>query len=205
MLEIKFGYSWEYKGKRGKETLFHTAIGNFVTELRNWAPAFRMIAQEVFEPFVARQFSSQGEEGGTSWQTLAPSTIHQKGSDRILYRDGMLEGSFRSGGPDHVEEIDRQSLRWGSLTPYALFHQTGTGKGFQQTSVLIGPGTGRGVAMRKILVMTEAMKRRMRSYMVGRLSQIARAEGYSIAQSAGMEDVGPLQARQIGQNMLGLT
>lgn len=201
MLEIKFGYEWNYKGHKGRETLFHTAIGNFLTALRDWAPAFRLIAHDIFEPFVERRFSSEGE--GT-WQTLAPATFRRKGDSRILSESGALRSSFQSGGGDHVEEITRQSLRWGSSKPYVLFPQTGTGKGFQRPSVLVGPGTGRGMAMRKILVMDEPMKRRIRSTMVGRLAQLARQEGYRINQSLDGGGISPLEARKMGNRSFGL-
>jgi hypothetical protein len=76
MLELNFGLSWNYKGKRGGAALFGTAIDSFQAELRDWAPAFRQIAAEVFAPFVERQFESGGAEGGSGsgdvpWQELA--------------------------------------------------------------------------------------------------------------------------------------
>ncbi len=201
MLEIKFGYNWEYKGHRGKETLFPTAIGSFITAMRDWAPAFRLIAEEVFEPLVRRQFETFGAAFGAPWQKLADSTIARKGSSMILSDTGHLEDSFRKGGSEHVEDITGQTLRWGSTVPYALFHQTGTGKGFQRTSVLTGPGTGRGMAMRKILSLSAEQIKRMRSVFVGRLAQIARIEGY---RAFGAVAGDPLLARRMGQRVLGL-
>jgi hypothetical protein len=61
-----------------------------------------------------------------------------------------------------------------------MFHQTGTGKGFEQTRVAMGEGTGRGMPMRRILVLTEPVKRQMRGIMMARLQQIARQEGYRV-------------------------
>lgn len=193
MLEVKFALNWNYKGQRGKETLFHTAVGSFMTAMRDWAPAFRAMVDEVLEPGVEEQFSTAGH--GT-WASLAPETVKQKGHDTILFDTGRLFRSFQRGGADHVEEIDRQSLRWGSRVPHALFHQTGTGSGFQQ----VAKSPGRGMPMRKILELSNAQKRTMRSILVQRLATIARREGFRVTGSGG----DPLQARQIGQRMLGL-
>jgi phage gpG-like protein len=200
MLELKLGYSWNYQGRRGGETLFHTAIGNLATELRDWSPAFRLIAHDVLEYYTLEMFRTAGRG---EWQTLAPSTFKRKGNPAILRETGALEASFTEAGAGHVEEITREKLIWGSLVPYALFHQTGTGKGFQKPAVAVGPGTGRGMPMRKILALTDAMKRKMRSALVGRLAQLARQTGFAVAQAADAA-VDPLRARMIGQEMLGL-
>lgn len=194
MLDVNFKLSWSYKGQVGSETLFHTAIGNFTTALRDWSPAFRAMVTDVLEPAVIEQFETAGH--GT-WAELAPSTIKRKGHDTILFETGGLYRSFLTGGADHVEEITRDQLRWGSSLARALFHQTGTGSGFQQAF----KGPGRGVPMRKILQFTDGMRRALRSVLVGHLATIARREGYAIGK--GM-DLDPLSARMIGASMLGI-
>lgn len=193
MLELNLKTSWDYKGQRGNETHFHTAIGNFVTAMRDWAPAFRVMAAEVLAPSVQAQFDTHGH--GT-WAQLAPSTIARKGNSIILIESGRLMGSFRKGGEGHVEDIDRQSMRWGTRVPHALFHQTGTGANFQQSV-----RSGRGLPMRKILNLSSGERRTMRSIMVQRLATIARREGFGI--SGGLE-LDPLAARQLGESVLGL-
>lgn len=194
MLDVTFKLEWNYNGQRGKETLFHTAIGNFVSSLRDWAPAFRAIAHDVLEPTVMEQFETAGHG---NWAPLAPSTIKQKGHDTVLFRSGAMYRSFQSGGLNHVEEISRDKMTWGSTDPKALFHQTGTGSGFQ----LPVKGPGRGMPMRKILQLSEETKRLMRSILVRRLATIARREGYAVGK--GM-DLDPLQARQLGAGILGI-
>ncbi len=196
MLDVKFDLTWNYKGQRGKQTLFHTAIGNFMTALRDWSPAFRAMVEEVLQPGTEEHFLTAGN--GT-WAALAPSTVQRKGHDTILFDSGALFRSFQKGGADHVEEISRDRLRWGSRRPYALFHQTGTGAGFQ--SIFKAPGA-RGMPMRTILSLTELNKRAMRSMLVRQLAQIARREGYAVMSS--QTDVDPLAARSGGSAMLGL-
>lgn len=199
MLEMNLQLNWNYHGKKGKEILFHEAVGSLMTGMRDWSPGFRAMVEEVLEPAVDSQFQSQG--GINPWQALAESTAKSKGSPFILVGDGRLWNSFRRGHPDHVEEITRSSLSWGTRVPYALFHQTGTGKGFQQTSVQTGAGTGRGMPMRKILEFTSPMKRELRSIMVQRLATIARREGFAVTGNSALD---PLTARRLGQKLLGL-
>jgi hypothetical protein len=115
----------------------------------------------------------------------------------ILIGSGELMGSFLAGSPAHVEQIDRQSIKWGSRIPHALFHQTGTGTGFQRRV----KGSGRGMPMRKIIDLNAAAKRAMRSVMVQRMSTIARREGFGISTGLGLD---PLAARMVGLSALGL-
>lgn len=194
MLDVKFGLTWSYQGKKGSETLFHIAVGSFATSLRDWGPAFQAMASEVLEPGVMAQFETMGH--GT-WAELAPSTIKQKGHDTILFRTGAMYRSFQSGGQDHVEEITRKRMLWGSSDPKALFHQTGTLSGFQQ----MVKGPGRGVPMRKLLTLDSEQKRRMRSILVQRLATIARREGFAMGKGL---DLDPLSARQLGSSLLGI-
>lgn len=201
VLELQLKTSWSYKGQRGNETFFHTAIGNFMTAMRDWAPGFRAMADEVLEPEVRKTFETAGYG---EWTDLAESTIRNKerrglwgGRLGILTDSGYMAKSFTLGGSDHVEEINRQSMRWGSRVPHALFHQTGTGSGFGRQV----KGSGRGLPMRKIINLPKMAKRAMRSIMVRRLATIARREGFGIG-SGISPDV--LTARRIGQIALGL-
>ncbi len=194
MFDFRFALSWNYKGQKGKETLFHTAIGNTQTSLKNWAPAFKRMITEVLEPAVDEQFATEGH--GT-WAELAPSTIKRKGNAAILIDTGVMLGSFHVGGESHYQDIQPQSMRWGSLLARALFHQTGTLAGFQQRQKAGGPG----VPMRKILELNFDQKSAMRSIMVSLLATIARREGFGVS---GGSITDPLSARQLGQRLLGL-
>jgi len=194
MLEVNFQLQWNYKGQKGKETLFHTAIGNFITAMSDWSPAFEAIAQGVLEPAVDEQFLTAGHG---EWTALALSTIKRKGHDTILFFTGKMYRSFQKGGTDHVEEITRESLRWGSSNLISLFQHTGTGSGFQMQ--VKGPGPG--IPMRKIIDLGEDKKRLMRSIFVRQLAAISRRAGFRILGS--QTDVDPMTARMAGMKMLG--
>jgi phage gpG-like protein len=196
MLDVKFSLGWEYKGQRGTETLFHTAIGSVAASLRDWGPAFRAMATDILEPAVDEQFTTGGHG---EWAPLAPSTIRAKGHDTMEFDSGRLFRSFREGGADHVQDVSRERMLWGSAVPYGVFQQTGTGSGFQQSR----KGPGRGMPMRKILALTQANKRAMRSVLVRQLATIARREGFAIAGEHGLE-LDALSARKLGSMSLGL-
>jgi phage gpG-like protein len=172
-MEFQFNWSWNYKGRTGKEVFFHTAIGDFQAGLKDWAPAFRGMVEEVLEPTVMEQFATSGHG---EWAELAPSTIRYKGHARILSDTGRLESSFQRGGGEHVEEIGRTTLVWGSRVPYGIFHQTGTGSGFGRRQ----KGPGRGMPQRKILELSETAKRRMRSLIVQHVATLARRIGFAV-------------------------
>lgn len=208
--QFKFELNWVYGEHKGKDVLANFVISRFDKAIGNWAPAFRFIADDILESIVERQFESEGGAGGTKWQELAPSTLASRSGHGItrtsentfiLHHSGQLERSFRKGETDHREDISAKKLVWGSDVPYALFHQTGTGKGFNQARVATGPGTGRGMAMRKILDITPEAHADIERTLLGRGAQIARMAGFSVTGRGAT----PLEARQIGEAMLGNT
>jgi hypothetical protein len=155
-----------------------------------------MVSEEL-EPAVEEQFATQGH--GT-WADLAPSTIERKKRlgfplDKLI-ETGAMRGSFHQSDPFNFTEITRDRLRWGSRLQRSMFHQTGTGSGFQQRQ----KGAGRGMPMRKIIELSEQRKRALRSILVRHLAQIARREGFAILGS----DQTPMSARRAGQIALGL-
>jgi len=205
---LDFGLKWQYQGrtgeiKSGQESLFHRAFVNLRRELMDWSPAFEIIAEDILTPFMSEQFVDQGTPGGMTWQQLAPSTIQARGGSDypILINTGFLLRSFTEKGGHHHQEITPKKLVWGSDVPYSIFHQTGTLKGFQRATVPTGPGTGRGMPMRKILAFPDALKHRMASTMRGRITQVARQIGFRIA---GREGIDAGEARRIGNIALGL-
>ena len=170
---------WNASSGQGAEAVFDRSLGALEARLRDWAPAFRAIADDVLAPFVERQFTSAGAEGGTPWQELV--LRQRRGQARLrqgtmLQRTGRMAASFIAGAADHVEAISGTKLIWGSQVPYAIFHQTGAGKGFGQERVATGPGTGRGMVMRRILTLTEPMRGSMRDAMMARLAEIVASE-----------------------------
>jgi hypothetical protein len=125
MAILNFNIGWDYKGKKGTYTVWDEG---FKRHMGDWTRVWRRLISEVLMPFVVRQFRSQGGEGRRQWAELAPTTLKRRLYPRkpILQQTGMLQMSF-VGGPDHVEEVDAKRMKWGSESPYALFHQTGTG------------------------------------------------------------------------------
>jgi phage gpG-like protein len=193
-----FRLRWNYKGRTGGEALFQRAFMDFKEGIGDFGPAFRLIAEDILEPVVEQNFRQ--ERGELTWQELAPSTVAQRGSEHPILRiSGFLQKSFRKGEAAHREEITPRKLIWGSDVPYALFHQTGTGKGFGRDRIATGPGTGRGMPRRKELYLTGRMKRMMANTMIGRMGQIARVIGFKVLGSRG---VSPLEARMVGEQIL---
>ena len=205
---LDFRLKWQYQGrtgeiKAGQESLFHRAFVNLRHEMMDWSPAFEIIAEDVLTPFVEQQFEKEGAAGGLRWAELAPATLEAREypGRTILYQSGALLRSFVEKGGEHEETITPKKLLWGSRVPYSLFHQTGTGKGFQRASgVPTGVGTGRGMPMRKILSFTDKMKQKMARTMTGRIAQVARQIGFRVAG----RDVDAGEARRIGNIALGL-
>jgi phage gpG-like protein len=124
-------------------------------------------AAEIIRSDVIAQFQSGGIP---SWKPLATSTIRQKraagyprhnqkgeevqslkqngvfGPENILIRSGALFSSWtQKQDPDHIEEIDGDTLTFGSSLDYAAYHQTGSGRGLPARPITITED-----AMRKI-------------------------------------------------------
>lgn len=150
----------------------------FEQSLADHTPALAAIAGDIRE-MIEEQFATEGRAGGTPWAPLAPSTRRRRRSaSSILDSTGALSDSLRTfGAPGHVEEMTGASLALGTNLGYALFHQTGAGIGFGQTSVppqpaqrgkksgglgrrSLGTGRGRALPMRPLMVMTQARSER---------------------------------------------
>lgn len=78
-----------------------------------------------------RQFDSQGVYGSAGWAPLAASTLARKqreGLDpRILHETHRLRDSLTErGNPEELAISRRDGADFGSLVPYARYHQGGT-------------------------------------------------------------------------------
>ncbi len=144
---------------------FERGLQIFAGTLADPSPALATVADDLRE--MARdQFATEGAAGGTPWAEAAPSTSHRGAGRGLLYRTGALFFSLTDpGATGHVEELDEDSLVFGSSLPYAMFHQTGTGIGFGQERVpahprarrgISGVGRGRALPMRPLLVIGQA-------------------------------------------------
>jgi len=216
MLDFKFGLQWQYGEKKGSFTLIHRP---FLEALRDWSPAFVMVAEDVLEPYVKQAFQTEGASEGTNWKELAPSTVKRRGSAHpILHVSGRLEESFEKGGSDHIEDIGPKTLTWGSRVGYALFQQFGTGgrvnfraagarkviaattKAARQYAE--SQGLTNGLVPRPMLVWSKMLSNEITSRMLGYGALIARRVGYKILGRPGEGPVSPIEARQVGMQML---
>jgi hypothetical protein len=213
---ISLEEQWSYKGKTGGEALFDSMIIDTENVLGDFGPVFRLIADDIFEPDTLRRFAEEGADIG-GWQELAESTLKaregrkgRKGTAMggliaalgfgmpILVESGALMESFQAGMTDHVERIEKKQMEWGSANPIALFHQTGTGKGFAKTRVETGPGTGRGMAMRKMITITEEEREVIRQKLVGHLSlELTRAGARIARRTMGPGEAAGLSATEL--------
>lgn len=141
-------------------------LRNFQASLADSSPALTAVADDLRE-MIAAQFATEGAAGGTPWAPLADSTLRKSRNARagILDVTGALLGSLTdAGAPGNVQEVDGQQLIFGSSLPYATFHQTGTGLGLGQSQLSgiarksrkgTGPGRGRALPMRPLIVMSD--------------------------------------------------
>lgn len=219
-LDFQFGMHWEYGEKKGEFVLVHRS---FIDGINDWSPGLTLVADDVLEPYVIGGFRSEGRSEGVTWKDLAPSTVRARhGSAHPILQfpgSGHLMHSFEKGGEDHVEDITPRKLVWGSNVPYALFHQFGTSgkvnfraagarKVITKTTKAareLAKSQGRvgGLVPRPMIVyskfLADDITSKMRSYAL----LIARKVGYRVASRPGEEPVSPLEARKIGQQILG--
>lgn len=187
-MEFSFRTFWDYKGKRGSSALWHEA---FTRSISDWRTAFERIVNQVLNPYIQAQFSTQGAISGEPWAPLAESTVKRRGSaGPILTLTGALKESFQT------QILTERSLVWGSDVSYGIFHQTGTGKGFDQRSVPTGSGTGRGMARRPPLDFSpnDPRSAAMQRIIMAEGAQRARAAGFRV----GGRGTTPAEAVQIG-------
>lgn len=132
------------------------ALEAFESSLADNSPALQLIADD-FRELIAEQFATEGAAGGTPWAALAPSTLRgrRSGSSILNSTGALLASLIDSGAAGHIEESDGQSLTLGSRLSYAMFHQTGAGRGFGQSSITPGRGKGRGLPMRPLIVLSD--------------------------------------------------
>jgi phage gpG-like protein len=154
-------------------------IARFADGVADYRPIWGVITDDFYAQ-VRAQFSSEGAEGGDRWQQLSEEYAgwkekHFPGKP-ILQRTGDLMESLtnpNSANAVHIEE--RKTLTLGSRVPYAIYHQTGTGK----------------MAARPEIQLTDAFRRAAMKNIQVYLVQIATQSGFR----AGL---GPLEATTLG-------
>lgn len=91
--------------------------------------AWEKIVSEVLRPAMEQQFATEGAHLDVPWAELLPETVRRRrgSAHPILQRTGALAESFIEGS-EHLEEINPDSLEWGSVNRAAPFHQMGTAR-----------------------------------------------------------------------------
>jgi len=104
-----------------------------VAKLRDLRTTWPLVAT-VFHKSMRQQFSSQGAYGSGSWAPLSPAYGAWKERKHpglpIMELSGRLGDSLMDafGNADSTYEATEDTLRIGTKTPYARFHQYGTGR-----------------------------------------------------------------------------
>lgn len=106
-------------------------LGRVEHKVDNWEPVWPEVAQHLARG-AKRQFDSHGTYGSGGWEELAASTLARKRAlgqpPDILRATGRLEDSLTvEDHPEHLQIVNKDSLWWGTLVPYAKYHQQGKG------------------------------------------------------------------------------
>jgi phage gpG-like protein len=111
-------------------------------------------------------FASQGARIGQNWKPLSPAYAKWKAvkypGQPILRASDRMFGSLLGANGEAVEDVQRQSLAYGTRTPYAKYHQRGTPR----------------MAQRRFLAMTEADRREIKNLIRLHLNNQARLGGF---------------------------
>jgi phage gpG-like protein len=106
-------------------------LGRVKNNIENWEPVWPDVAKHLARG-AKRQFDSHGVYGSGGWDELAPSTLKRKQAlgqpSDILRATGRLEDSLTiDDHEEHLQIENRDAMWWGTLVPYAKYHQQGKG------------------------------------------------------------------------------
>lgn len=101
----------------------------FAGRVTDASPVFRDIADDLRE-IEEGQFSSEGGRGSGGWKALKAETVAAKraaGLDNGILKatEAMFRSLTQKSDPHHVEEITKDSLRFGSTDEKLPIHQAG--------------------------------------------------------------------------------
>jgi len=91
--------------------------------------------QEIYKYLLSvesSQFNSEGQRGGARWKPLSEKyrrwkEIRYPGKG-ILELTGQLKKSLSGAGKGHRKLLSPRFMVFGTMTPYAIYHQVGTSK-----------------------------------------------------------------------------
>lgn len=155
-------------------------IARFADGVTDYRPIWPIIEDDFYAQEKA-QFQTEGKEGGGQWKELSPAYAGWKEAHfpgkQILQRTGDLYSSLTSpNDPNAVRREERKTLTLGSRVPYAMYHQTGTGR----------------MPARPEIQLPEAFKRTVMHHMQVYLVQMASKCGFRTG-------MGPLEASRRGR------
>jgi hypothetical protein len=90
-------------------------------------PAFLSIADDM-RGYEKRLFNTQGASSGTPWKPIKAETLARKAQEgldpRVMHATHRLRDSLiNRTDPEHFELATPDSLTFGTLVPYARYHQ----------------------------------------------------------------------------------
>lgn len=87
-------------------------------------------------------------QGNGDWRRLKPATVRQKGGDRrILRRTDRLMRSLQPGNPGNVLVVDKRGATFGTLVPYAPYHNLGVPGRLPKRQIFVRPDQPTRIAM----------------------------------------------------------
>jgi len=111
----------------GGEVQLKRKLSRFGSSFKNIKPLLRDIAKD-FKSIEAKQFKSQGSYGSGGWERLSFSYAKWKSKNYpgkpILQRSGRLMSSLTGFGSDYIERMTNSNIELGTMTPYAIYHQS---------------------------------------------------------------------------------
>jgi len=108
-------------------------ISRLRTRIEDMRPYWPLIAEKFYK-IEQRAFSSEGAVSRHGmWARLnarykAWKDLHYPGRRVLTLRGSLRDTLTRAGHPQAIYEATPRSLTLGSRVPYAIYHQTGTGK-----------------------------------------------------------------------------
>jgi phage gpG-like protein len=165
------------------EVQMDRGIARFADGVADYRPIWSVI-EDDFYSLEARQFKTQGEQGGDAWAPLSEAysgwkEAHYPGKP-ILERTGDLMKSLTSAkDPNAVCVEERKTLTLGTRIPYAIYHQS------------IEPRNSN-LPRRPEIMLTEGFKRTVMAHVQQYLVQIASQSGFRSGRAPG--SIGPTAA-----------
>ena len=142
-----------------------TALQAMLERLRDLRPAWRSVLAYLRRAMIGT-FATQGQRIGQPWRPLSATYAKYKAvkfpGQPILRASDRMFGSLVGSNNEAVEDVERQSLTYGTRTPYAKYHQRGTPR----------------MAKRRFLTVTETDRREIQAAVKAHLRHQGAISGF---------------------------